>query len=140
MKTLKTTGKQSVIAIALLATTVFFNANAEDKKNENASTHSASMLNYKASNLNVGMYEFGYVNSLKLNINLTKDAGKTASVRLMDEAGVVLNQEIIGKKATGYNLRFDFSNVKTGKYFLEITSGDRVITKEIVKDKSTLSY
>ncbi|WP_262709277.1 hypothetical protein [Emticicia agri] len=38
----------STIAIALLATTLAFNANAEDKK-----------IEYKSSNLNVGMYEAG---------------------------------------------------------------------------------
>ncbi len=34
MKTLQSTGRHHVIAIALLATTVFFNANAEDKKED----------------------------------------------------------------------------------------------------------
>ncbi len=138
MKTLKTTGRHSVIAIALLATTVFFNANAEDKKNE--STNSNTMLNYKSSNLNVGMYEAGKANSLKLNMALTKDAGKKATVKLMDEKGSVLNEERIGKKLTGYNLRFDFSTVEAGKYFIEITEGDNIITKEIIKSTNTLSY
>ena len=77
MKTL-----QSKIAIVLLATTVFFNANAEDKKLEKneATTTSNSILNYKMMNLNIGMYEVGKVNSLKLNLSLTKDSGKTATV------------------------------------------------------------
>ena len=67
MKTL-----QSKIAIVLLATTVFFNANAEDKKLEKneATTTSNSILNYKMMNLNIGMYEVGKVNSLKLNLSL----------------------------------------------------------------------
>ncbi len=133
MKTLKTT-----IAIALLATTVFFNANAEDKRTEN--TNSNTMLNYKSTNLNVGMYEFGQANSMKLNLALTKDAGKTATIKLMDAKGTLLNEERIGKKLTGYNFRFDFSTVEAGKYFIEITNGEHIITKEIVKGTSTLSY
>jgi hypothetical protein len=130
----------SIIAIALLATTTVFNANAEDKKSTIVSTSSNSMLEYKRSNLNVGMYESGKVNSLKLNIALTKDAGKMATIKLMDEKGTVLNEERIGKKLTGYNFRFDFSTVKAGKYFIEITEGDSIITKEIIKSANTLSY
>ena len=139
MKTLKTTGRHSVIAIALLATTVFFNANAEDKKS-GTSTTSSSMLDYKGSNLNIGMYEYGKVNSMKLSMALTKDSGKMAIVKIMDEKGSVLNEERIGKKLTGYNFRFDFNTVKAGKYFIEITNGDHIITREIVKGASTLSY
>jgi len=137
MKTL-----QLKIAIALLVTTVFFNANAEDKKLERneAATTSNSILNYKMTNLNVGMYEVGKVNSLILNLKLTKDAGKTANVKLMNEKGEVLSEERISKKATGYNFRYDFSSIETGKYFIEITNGEYVITKEIIKGKGTLSY
>ena len=137
MKTL-----QSKITIALLATTVFFNANAEDKKLEKneAATTSNLVLNYKMTNLKVGMYEVGKVNSLKLNLSFTKDAGKTATVKLMNENGTVLSEERISKKATGYNFRFDFSSIETGKYFIEITNGEYIITKEIIKGKGALSY
>lgn len=137
MKTL-----QSTIAIALLATTVFFNANAEDRKVEKAeaATTSNSILNYKMSNLNVGMYEVGNVNSLQLSLSLTKDAGKIAIVKLMNEKGDVLNEDRIGKKATGYKFKYDFSTIEAGKYFIEITNGEYVITKEIIKGKGTLSY
>jgi len=124
MKTLTST-----IAIALLATTFAFNANAEDKK-----------IEYKSSNLNVGMYEAGYTNSLKLNMNLTKDKGVAATVKLMDADGSVLHEEVLGKKIESYKLCFDMSNVKAGKYYVEVKNGDRIITKEIVKGTSTLSY
>jgi hypothetical protein len=136
MKKLTTT-----FAIALLATTTFFNANAEDKKLETKSTNASStMLDYKSSRLNVGMYEFGNVNSLKLNITLTKDEGKIATVKLMDEKGTVLNEQRIGKKLAGYNFRFDFSTIAAGKYYIEIKNGENIITKEIVKSTHTLSY
>jgi len=78
----------SIIAIALLATTVAFNANADDKKME-----------YKSSNLNVGMYEAGHANSLKLNMNLTKDKGVQATIKLMDADGSILHEEVLGKKS-----------------------------------------
>ena len=137
MKTLKST-----LGIALLATTVFFNANAEDKKLEKNETSAASssLANYKMSNLKVGMYEVGSVNSMKLNFTLTKDADKIAVVKLMDENGTVIIQERVGKKETAYNFRFDFSESASGKYFIEVTNGNHIITKEILKGKGTLSY
>lgn len=135
MKTLQTS-----IAIALLATTVFFNANAEDKKTVTTSTSTSTMLEYKSSNLNLGMYESGKVNSMKLKMALTKDAGKMVIVKIMDEKGSVLNEERIGKKLTGYNFCFDFTTIKAGRYFIEITEGDTIITKEILKSTNTLSY
>ncbi len=92
------------------------------------------------SNLKVGMYEIGNVNSLQLSLTLTKDAGKTAIVKLMNEKGNVLSEERVGKKATGYKFKYDFSTIEAGKYFIEITNGEYVITKEILKGKGTLSY
>ena len=124
MKTLTST-----IAIALLATTLAFNANAEDKK-----------IEYKSSNLNVGMYEAGYTNSMKLNMNLTKDKGVSATIKLMNADGSILHEEVLGKKVESYKLCFDMSNVQAGTYYVEVKNGDRIITKEIVKSTSTLSY
>lgn len=119
----------STIAIALLATTLAFNANADDK-----------MMEYKSSNLNVGMYEAGHTNSMKLNMTLTKDKGVAATIKLMDADGSILHEEVLGKKVESYKLCFDMSNVKAGKYFVEIKNGERIITKEILKSTSTLSY
>jgi hypothetical protein len=119
----------STIAIALLATTLAFNANADDKKME-----------YKSSNLNVGMYEAGHTNSMKLNMTLTKDKGVAATIKLMDADGSILHEEVLGKKVESYKLCFDMSNVKAGKYYVEIKNGERIITKEILKSTSTLSY
>lgn len=128
----------SIIAIALLTTTVFFNANAEDKKSEKGTT--TSVENYNASNLNAGLYEVGHVNSLKLNVLLTKDEGKIAIVKLIDANGNTLDEQVIGKKAKGFNLRYDFNAIETGKYYLEMTNGASILTKEIVKTNTTLSY
>ncbi|GAB3508940.1 hypothetical protein [Emticicia fontis] len=119
----------SIIAIALLASTVAFNANADDKK-----------IEYKSSNLKVGMYEAGFTNSMKLNMNLTKDKGVSATIKLMDADGSILHEEVLGKKVEAYKLCFDMSNMKAGKYYVEVKNGDRIITKEILKGSHTLSY
>lgn len=119
----------NTIAVVLVASAVSFAAKADDKR-----------IEYRSSNLNVGMYEFGGANSLKLNLALTKDAGKLASIKLMNEKGETLYTETVGRKATGYNFRFDFSKIESGKYFIEVKTGERVITKEVVRNTNTLSY
>ncbi|WP_337041968.1 T9SS type A sorting domain-containing protein [Emticicia sp. 17c] len=119
----------SAIAIALLASSVAFNANADDKK-----------IEYKSSNLNIGMYEAGYTNSMKLSMNLTKDKGVAATVKLMDADGNLLHEEVLGKKLTAYKLCFDMSSLKAGKYYVEVKNGERIITKTVVKGDHTLSY
>lgn len=114
-----------IIAVALLSTTV----QAEDKK-----------IDYKESNLKVGMYEYKNTNSLKLNVNISKDKGLKANVRLLDSNGNLVYGEIANKNSISATLRLDLSEAPVGTYYLEVTSGDRIITKEIVKNAHTLSY
>ncbi len=114
-----------IIAVALLSTTV----HAEEKK-----------IDYRESNLNVGMYEYKSTNSLKLNVNISKDKGLKASVKLLDSVGNLVYSETTSKKSTSANLRLDLSQAPVGTYYLEVTSGDRIITKEITKGQQTLSY
>lgn len=114
-----------ILAVAFFTTTV----HAEDKK-----------IDYRESNLKVGMYEYKNTNSLMLNINISKDKGLKASVRLLDHDGNQIYSEVANKKSASTNLRFDLSEAPVGTYYLEVTSGDRIITKEIVKSQNTLSY
>lgn len=114
-----------IIAVALFSTTV----QAEDKR-----------IDYRESQLNVGMYEYENINSLKLNANISKDKGLKASIRLLDAAGNQISVNRVNKKSTLVCLRFDLSEAPIGKYYLEVTSGDRIITKEIIKNAHTLSY
>lgn len=114
-----------IIAVALFSTTV----QAEDKK-----------IDYRESQLNVGMYEYKNTNSLILNINVSKDKGLKASVRLLDQNGNQIYSETSNKKSTCANLRINLSEAPVGVYYLEVTSGDRIITREIVKNAHTLSY
>ncbi len=114
-----------IIAVALLSTTV----QAEDKK-----------IDYKESNLGVAMYESQNTNSMKLNVNVSKDKGLKAMVKLLNSKGDLIYVEVANKKSTSANLRFDLNEAPIGTYYLEVTSGDRIITKEIIKGQNTLSY
>lgn len=114
-----------IIAIILFS----LHANADDKK-----------IEYRSSNLNIAMYEYEHVNSLKLSLNIIKDKGQKAKVKLMDAYGRTLHEELIGRKQTAVNVRVDLSSAPAGKYYVELTSGDRIITKEVKRDQHSLSY
>jgi len=114
-----------IIAIILLS----LQSKADDKK-----------IEYRKSSLNIGMYEYGYIHSLKLSLNITKDKGEKAHMKLMDAQGTTLHEERIGNKQTSVNLRVDLSSAPVGKYYVEITSGARIITKEVLRNQTSLSY
>ena len=58
----------------------------------------------------------------------------------MDAEGTILHEEVIGRKSTAVNVRLDLSSAPIGKYYVELTSGDRIITKEVNRAQQSLSY
>ena len=119
--------KKQLLIIAIILFSL--QANADDKK-----------IEYRSSNLNIAMYEYEHVNSLKLSLNILKDKGQKAKVKLMDANGSILHEEVIGRKSTAVNVRFDLSSAPAGKYYVELTSGDRIITREVKRSQQSLSY
>ena len=119
--------KKQLLIIAIILFSL--QANADDKK-----------IEYRSSNLNIAMYEYEHVNSLKLSLNIIKDKGRNAKVKLMDANGSTLHEEVIGRKPTLVNVRLDLSSAPAGKYYIELTSGDRIITKEVMLSQKSLSY
>ena len=125
LKALKMKKQLLIIAIILFS----LHAYADDKK-----------IEYRSSNLKIAMYEYEQVNSLKLSLNIAKDKGMKAKVKLMDAEGTILHEEVIGRKPTAVNVRLDLSSAPTGKYYVELTSGDRIITKEVNRAQHSLNY
>ncbi|RFS17174.1 T9SS type A sorting domain-containing protein [Emticicia sp. C21] len=119
--------KKQLLIIAIILFSL--QAYADDKK-----------IEYRSSNLNIAMYEYEHVNSLKLSLNILKDRGQKAKVKLMDAEGRTLHEEVIGRKLTSINVRLDLSTAPAGTYYVELTSGDRIITKEVKRDQHSLSY
>jgi hypothetical protein len=119
--------KKQLLIIAIILFSL--HANADDKK-----------IEYRSSNLKIAMYEYEHVNSLKLSLNIVKDRGQKAKVKLMDAEGRTLHEELIGRKPTAVNVRIDLSTAPAGTYYVELTSGDRIITKEVKRDQHSLSY
>lgn len=80
----------------------------------------------------VGMYPI--VNSTKVRFNVNKNLGETVTVRLLDENGRVLNQELLGKHMDKFGCYFNFSPSQDGTYTIEVANGQEVIRKTIRLD------
>ena len=77
----------------------------------------------------VGMYRVK--DSLKMRLLLEKKAGEKVMVRLLNPQGQVLHEEVVGKRQEKYGRNFDFSQIKDGRYTIEITNRDEVVKRSV---------
>ena len=77
----------------------------------------------------VGMYRIQ--NTMNMNLILYKEAGEVVTVRLKNQKGEVMYQEVLGKKTRKYARPFNFSDTQDGRYTLEISNGEKVLRKDI---------
>lgn len=77
----------------------------------------------------VGMYRVQ--NSLNMKLILHKEAGEVVTVRLKNQKGEVMYQEVLGKKTRKYARPFNFSDTQDGRYSLEISNGEEMVRKDI---------
>lgn len=77
----------------------------------------------------VGMYRIQ--NTLNMKLLLYKEAGEVVIVRLRNQKGEMIYQEVIGKKIRKYARPFNFSDTQDGRYSLEISNGEEMIRKDI---------
>jgi hypothetical protein len=77
----------------------------------------------------VGMYRVQ--NTLNMKLLLCKEAGEVVTVRLKNQKGEVLHEEVLGKKTRKYARPFNFSESQDGRYTLEISNGEEMVRKEI---------
>ena len=94
-----------------------------------ASTNDADCQQKKPETFLVGMYRVK--DSLKMRLLLEKKAGEKVLVRLINQQGQVLHEEVVGKRQQKYGRNFDFSQIKDGRYTLEITNRDEVIKRSV---------
>ncbi len=80
-------------------------------------------------NFEVGMYRIQ--ESLTMRLLMKKKLGKTVSIRLLNQRGQVLHEEVVGKQMQKYGRNFDFSQIKDGRYTLEISDGREVVQKDV---------
>ena len=77
----------------------------------------------------VGMYRV--INSMKVNILIEKQQGKTLDIILKNHRNEVIYSEVVGKKSRKFSKKFDLADLSDGKYRFEISNGKEMITKEV---------
>ncbi len=77
----------------------------------------------------VGMYRI--INSMKVNVMIEKQEGKSLDITLKNDRNEVIYSEFIGKKVRKLSKKFDLVGLADGKYRFEISNGKEVITKEV---------
>ncbi len=85
--------------------------------------------NNSCESFQVGMYRVK--DSLSMKLLLEKQAGEKVIVRLLNQNGEKLHEDFLSKKMKKYARTFNFSQIKDGRYTLEITNGEERILKEI---------
>lgn len=91
--------------------------------------HMRECKNNDCGTFQVGMYRIE--NTLNMKLLLYKDAGEVVTVRLKNQKGEVMYQEVLGKKTRKYARPFNFSDTQDGRYSLEISNGEEMIRKDI---------
>lgn len=77
----------------------------------------------------IGMYPIP--NSTKVRLNVEKNYGETAAIRLFDEDGRVLDEKWLNKRTNKFGCVFNFSPSQDGTYIIEVANGQEVIRKTI---------
>ena len=77
----------------------------------------------------VGMYRV--INSMKVNVLIEKQEGKSLDITLKNDRNEVIYSEVIGKKISKFSKKFDLVGLSDGKYRFEISNGKEAITKEV---------
>ncbi len=69
--------------------------------------------------------------SMKMRLSVQKKAGERATVKLLDERGHVLHEKSVNRLTQKYGCNFDFTNVKDGRYIIEVVNDGEVIRREV---------
>ncbi|MPR35353.1 hypothetical protein [Salmonirosea aquatica] len=77
----------------------------------------------------IGLYRVR--ESMTMRLTLEKKAGEKVLVRLLNQQGQVLHQEVVGRQTKVYGCNFDFSTSKDGSYTIEVVNGDEVQHKTV---------
>lgn len=77
----------------------------------------------------VGMYRVQ--NTMNMKLILYKEAGEVVTVRLKNQKGELMYQEVLGKNTRKYARPFNFLDTPDGRYTVEISSGKEVLRKDI---------
>lgn len=139
MKTIKTSAMSLMLALLTSATLLAQNETANLTEHQRIAATTTSYhpsttpdqphTNNARKSFAIGMYRVQ--ESMTMRLMMEKQAGEKVTVRLLNDNGQTIHQEVVGKSTKKYACNFDFSNIQDGQYTIEIASGNEVITKSI---------
>ena len=77
----------------------------------------------------VGMYRVR--DTVTMNLLIEKDKGDRLAVRLLDQKGKVLMEDIVPKYMDKFGRKLNFSEIQDGIYTLEVADGTEKVVKSI---------
>lgn len=135
MKTIKTSAMSLMMALLTSATLLAQTETA----NLTGNAPVAATINYHQNDLPnasgvhksfaIGMYRVQ--ESMTMRLMMEKQAGEKVVLRLLNEYGSIIHQEVVGKSIKKYACNFDFSNTQDGRFTIEVANGSEVVRKSI---------
>lgn len=77
----------------------------------------------------VGMYRIK--DTVTMNLLVEKQKGERLSIRLLNQKGDVLMEDILAKQANKIGRKLNFSEIADGVYTLEVSDGSEKVVKSI---------
>ncbi|TLU98906.1 hypothetical protein [Dyadobacter luticola] len=77
----------------------------------------------------VGMYRVR--NTVTMNLLIEKQKGERLAVRLLDQKGKILMEDIVPKNLNKFGTKLNFSEIQDGVYTLEVADGSEKVVKSI---------
>jgi hypothetical protein len=77
----------------------------------------------------VGMYRVK--NTVTMNLLIEKQKGERLAIRLLDQKGKVLMEDIVSRQADKVGRKLNFSEIQDGIYTLEVADGTEKVVKSI---------
>lgn len=136
MKTIKTSAMSLMMALLTSATLLAQTETATLAGNAPVATSAISYHQNDQPNTStarksfaIGMYRVQ--ESMTMRLMMEKQAGDKVVVRLLNEHGAIIHQEVVGKSTKKYACNFDFSDIQDGRYTIEVANGSDVVKKSI---------
>ena len=83
----------------------------------------------QSSSFRVGMYRV--INSLNMNLRIEKTGEDRVTIKILDQRGKVLYQDLLGKKRHKYASVLNFSELGDGEYSIVVSNGKEEVVKEL---------
>ena len=118
---MKITIISKLFVLALILSLSSFTA---DKKSDRKNTTSSNQVA-----LNAGLFQL--INTNKIKLAVDKGTERRLQVKLKDQGGRILYNEMYNKNAEQYRRVFDLEGMADGTYYFELLYGDQKLVKEV---------